>query len=984
VASGRTVPWYTETGAENVVRHPKNQRRQVVVRDRYKRSICHHGILEGCRGEPWLVEQPGVEREETGKVQVQGQNSKLIEADPRGVSLQLRFLRDLNNRFHEGGRISFLEQVEEVQHVEDAGAWTAYMERRGFTNRNVENVRDEFGRWLQSSEYKEKYGPESYKFAKALKNKLRHFRIFESWVDFFSREADFLSPDMSKPEVIVRNMNTFGACIEMFSGSYAPEELGYVLMELSKFCAAPLYVFNRGSESQLMAQAQEKLNCIVAGAIFVRKIAPGKPEPSEAASKKRARAPDLEPADAEARKNAAAADGEEEQAADLEADIVMPMTGGLQPRLIIASAISLALRFAFGNGITINNKFMKDWSKVRPMLQSLARGAIAQESSSLPGGGVDDIFAKLLRESQAQELAAASGRAAAAGTASSDGCSKPSNKGRQPTASDAITRAVAHILGNAAIAQACDGFVVLNNDKKVVNHPAFAKFMNDLRVTVLGCTCDTSAWDTPSCPFHDDSDHTIADYVWGLCNCLKFSEVVPTAVPMLGASALVQLEVEYTAYAARKQKAMEAGEEFSEKEPCPMQLLGKPAKFLLRSVKGSDGKDKYVLNEHLVTSMVTCRASYLLEAARNMIKRTHGSRPDALIRFTDCKAEALDITLDALRSGDTAIVEYIMEAEGAFHLGPHGASDDRCEEWAAAWTKVLTMVTRKVSQTMEGNEKPQISLNMFPEAVKIFGQGVKGLAAAGQPSFADIYSLCDVKPDAAAADPALAATAVSGSGKMRVIDIMHIQRQIENFFLAKADTKGTLTVLAVDKLFNQHESGALERMLHPDAASERRLHVCGSVTTEASWKNFKVADAVFPNGLVISYYMHGDGWNKQTSLLPHPFWMMKNGFEAQKACCLSSTETISKTFQDTCLGPGTPGPTRKDRNVSPAVWLFDIFIHCQINMTWPHSRPCCGEPPSAHKRRSGPPEGGGWGPGWGGPVGVWRVPLPAVQGKAPT
>ncbi|CAJ1438320.1 unnamed protein product [Effrenium voratum] len=612
----------------------------------------------------------------------------------------LVFLRDLNNRFHEGGRISFLEQVEEVQHVEDAGAlaqlsvtvrlsvsgvllhlaWTAYMERRGFTNRNVENVRDEFGRWLQSSEYKEKYGPESYKFAKALKNKLRHFRIFESWVDFFSREADFLSPDMSKPEVIVRNMNTFGACIEMFSGSYAPEELGYVLMELSKFCAAPLYVFNRGSESQLMAQAQEKLNCIVAGAIFVRKIAPGKPEPSEAASKKRAR------------KNAAAADGEEEQAADLEADIVMPMTGGLQPRLIIASAISLALRFAFGNGITINNKFMKDWSKVRPMLQSLARGAIAQESSSLPGGGVDDIFAKLLRESQAQELAAASGRAAAAGTASSDGCSKPSNKGRQPTASD----------------------------------------------------------------------------------------------------------------------------------------------------------------------------------------------------------------------------------------------------------------------------------------------------DAGQPSFADIYSLCDVKPDAAAADPALAATAVSGSGKMRVIDIMHIQRQIENFFLAKADTKGTLTVLAVDKLFNQHESGALERMLHPDAASERRLHVCGSVTTEASWKNFKVADAVFPNGLVISYYMHGDGWNKQTSLLPHPFWMMKNGFEAQKACCLSSTETISKTFQDTCLGPGTPGPTRKDRNVSPAVWLFDIFIHCQINMTWPHSRPCCGEPPSAHKRRSGPPEGGGWGPGWGGPVGVWRVPLPAVQGKAPT
>ena len=52
-----TVPWFLEDGSRAIVRHPANKRSQKSVKEKYKRGILTHGILEGCRGEAWLVAQ---------------------------------------------------------------------------------------------------------------------------------------------------------------------------------------------------------------------------------------------------------------------------------------------------------------------------------------------------------------------------------------------------------------------------------------------------------------------------------------------------------------------------------------------------------------------------------------------------------------------------------------------------------------------------------------------------------------------------------------------------------------------------------------------------------------------------------------------------------------------------------------------------------------------------------------------------------------
>ena len=54
-------------------------------------------------------------------------------------------------------------------------------------------------------------------------------------------EADFLSSDMGKPELVIRNMNAWGSCLELFLGTYDASEIGAVMMEICKFCVPRNY-----------------------------------------------------------------------------------------------------------------------------------------------------------------------------------------------------------------------------------------------------------------------------------------------------------------------------------------------------------------------------------------------------------------------------------------------------------------------------------------------------------------------------------------------------------------------------------------------------------------------------------------------------------------------------------------------------------------------------------------------------------------------
>ena len=53
----------------------------------------------------------------------------------------------------------------------------------------------------------------------------------------------------------------------------------------------PVHIFMKGVESQQMAQSQERLQCNIAGSVFVQKLTAVK---GQGAAKKRAKAPDFE------------------------------------------------------------------------------------------------------------------------------------------------------------------------------------------------------------------------------------------------------------------------------------------------------------------------------------------------------------------------------------------------------------------------------------------------------------------------------------------------------------------------------------------------------------------------------------------------------------------------------------------------------------------------------------------------------------------
>ncbi len=43
-------------GKPNITRHPINDRKHDSIRAQYKQGILEHGIMTGCRGEPWLLQ----------------------------------------------------------------------------------------------------------------------------------------------------------------------------------------------------------------------------------------------------------------------------------------------------------------------------------------------------------------------------------------------------------------------------------------------------------------------------------------------------------------------------------------------------------------------------------------------------------------------------------------------------------------------------------------------------------------------------------------------------------------------------------------------------------------------------------------------------------------------------------------------------------------------------------------------------------------
>lgn len=175
--------------------------------------------------------------------------------------------------------------------------------------------------------------------------------------------------------------------------------------------------------------------------------------------------------------------------------------------------------------------------QVRPALQTLIRKALSSESTSLPSGGADDVFAQMMIDISKN---------------------KSDDKEKRKKSTLPPKMIVKQIVGNPTLVQTCESWLHLNNAEKVVNHPSYSKYLSIMK-TVTGCTCDE--WDAPSCPFHESST-TLGDFVRALANAFTFDACIPMSVPVLGSGSLMHSASELSAYKQRKDAAREAGEVF--------------------------------------------------------------------------------------------------------------------------------------------------------------------------------------------------------------------------------------------------------------------------------------------------------------------------------------------------------------------------------------------------------------------------------------
>ena len=119
---------------------------------------------------------------------------------------------------------------------------------------------------------------------------------------------------------------------------------------------------------------------------------------------------------------------------------------------------------------------------------------------------------------------------------------------------NAIQETYKSVLQDPATLRECKQFVLANNHSDVRKHPAFIAWMSKIRTSLCQCSPSQDDWNPSSaCEFHD-AVHTIPDMCWGVANLMEQENVVPVAVPVVGAACLM------LAIAASEKAETNAGE----------------------------------------------------------------------------------------------------------------------------------------------------------------------------------------------------------------------------------------------------------------------------------------------------------------------------------------------------------------------------------------------------------------------------------------
>eukprot|EP00435_Cladocopium_sp_Y103_P054956 s278_g18.t1 len=542
-----------------------------------------------------------------------------------------------------------------------------------------------------------------------------------------------------------------------------------------------LYHFVSGPESSLMNEAREKLMCQISGSVFVNKIlqkqrkndsmsglleGDGDREKDESKGRKRPKAPDLaeEPdkkvarkekakpkskAKGKAKAKSASTSNFYETEDTLQGDVEDEKLGTSRPRTwiddvlfavekcfifcgadfmklmtnpCVASAVSffltVSLEFALSGSIMWHGRQVKEWSKLRPCLQSFLQKSILHTKGSLPQGDKSEILSKLLTEVSSQ--------------------------------GDMSKNDVSHsLLQDTCVMQKVQRFVSTNKQTNINQQPSFSAYLAKLKRDCCTCGSVDAEGAFENCSFHTKSFHGMPDLMWGLSRALRdespddedSESMIPVEVPLVALTALLLInDKEESKKNAKQKDSEEAGETSPQDDSVDLlAVLGKECRFLLTE----NDKNELVLNEGLVNRMITCSSLYMINAAKFLMEIPGSISHELISMEDDVDPSILYKLLSFLQTGDgrdAKVTEYLMQIEGHFYLqkGSEEAPADRSvDAWSVTWAKILKRVaistkkrldeeSKKGDEGSKDSQKIAFHLVTFPSSEFAVEKGDKG------------------------------------------------------------------------------------------------------------------------------------------------------------------------------------------------------------------------------------------------------------------
>ena len=348
---------------------------------------------------------------------------------------------------------------------------------------------------------------------------------------------------------------------------------------------APPFLFKAGTASQAMKEADEKLQCKVSGAVWVKKLTTDKQtekkraktadlteeKPSKKAkaaasgsapkSKAKAKGGGKAKAKAAALPNLQAGETEETLQSEIQyeiwaneekpsgvrarmwlddmisaimavlrtsagnSEVVVDSHGSSQKARLISMAVSYGLQFALDGQIKLRKKVFKEWSKFRPQLQNLLKQGLerleSSEKSALPASS----SVSDLLQNLVEEVGG-----------SHEDVSSQLHSLTAPSTLQAAVQVAKGIVNEKNALARVQSFVSKNNSEHVTQHLAYSAALKAVRESCCSCSEDS---ENKMCSFHHE-EHTLGDFLWGVAKCFDMLDsVVPGDLLVVGAASMV-------------------------------------------------------------------------------------------------------------------------------------------------------------------------------------------------------------------------------------------------------------------------------------------------------------------------------------------------------------------------------------------------------------------------------------------------------------